>query len=321
MENYLSLGIIIDEKCNIQCEHCCFSSGPNSTMHLDDSTILSIVDEAMQIDQITAVGLSGGEAMLRKDLVLEVVRRVSNAGKKATLTSNGFWGVTDKKAERLVKELLCAGLSFLTISYDDFHSDLLSSVRVSNVLDACRKLNLDCAINVAVTRSKNAENAIGKLGTSASQGKLRFFPVTPVGAAKQFNEADFVRTAEDPKPLKCPGFEPTFHFDGNIYPCCSPSVFETELVIGKIGENTVKEAMRNISHNAYFSVIRNEGFGWLCEKAAEYGLIKNPGEVTVVDVCELCSSIASDAKFLRSIAPALIGRASDLYSRAEQTLC
>lgn len=320
MERYLSLGIIIDEKCNIQCEHCCFSSGPKSTMHLDDATILSIVDEAAQIDEITAVGLSGGEAMLRKDLVLEVVRRVSRSGKKATLTSNGFWGVTSKRAKDVVNDLLSAGLSFLTISYDDFHSDLLSSNRVSNVLNACKELGLECSINAAITHSKDASNSIKQLGNAASEAKLRFFPVTPVGSAKQFNEADFIRVAKDPKDLKCPGFEPTFHFDGNIYPCCSPSVFETELIIGEIGENTVREAMKNISQNAYFSLIRNEGFGWLSEQAAAYGLLEDSTEVKVVDVCELCSIIASDAEFLRSIAPALLRRASELHRRTQKAL-
>lgn len=176
MGNNLSLGIIIDEKCNVQCEHCCFSSGPKSTAHLDDATILSIIDEATRIKEITAIGLSGGEAMLRKNLILEALRRISHSGKKATLTSNGFWGVTNKKAEQAVRDLLDAGLSFLTISYDDFHAEVLYPERVTNVLGACKKLGLEHAINVAITHSRDGSGPIKQLGSFASAAKLRFSP-------------------------------------------------------------------------------------------------------------------------------------------------
>lgn len=145
--------------------------------------------------------------------------------------------------------------------------------------------------------------------------------MTPIGSAKDIDCRDLIRSTRKTKDLRCPGFEPTFHFDGNIYPCCSPSVFETELVVGKVGENTVKNAMANISHNAYFSIIRNEGFGWLSRKAAEYGLIPDSNKVRVVDVCELCARLSSNQNFLRSIAPSLISHASALYKNSRSSTC
>lgn len=315
MKKKLSLGIVIDEKCNIQCDHCCFSSGPKSTNNINDDVILEIIEQATKISEITTIGLSGGEAMLRQPLVLAAIRKISNSHKRATLTSNGFWGVTPHHAEKIVKSLVDSGLSFITISYDDFHSDLLSPKRVSNVLNACKKYGLNSSINVAITKTKDGKRSLEKLGDSKSLSKIRFFPVTPAGKAKTIDSNELIRTNKSPKTLRCPGFEPTFHFDGNIYPCCSPSVFETELTVGAVGTTSVSEAMWKISHNAYFSVIRNDGFGWIAEQAKQYGLIEESKAVNIVDVCELCSIIGTNKKFLRSIAPDLIEYAKKIYEQ------
>lgn len=314
MSKNLSVGIIVDEKCNIQCKHCCFSSGPKSENHLTDVEILSIIDDVLQSQAVTTVGLSGGEAMLRKSLVLECIERVHRAGRKCTLTTNGFWGVTPAKANDVVEELVNAGLNFLTISYDDFHSELLSSNRVRNVINACKQFGLRYAINQAVSRSFDGSRSMSALEDLAEEVPIRRFPVAAVGAAKHLPASDFIRSRVDAAELRCPGFEPTYHFDGNIYPCCTPSIFETTLAVGSIHDSNFEEVLRSMSRNAYFAVIRKEGFGWLHSKAIQFGLCPSDSAVSVIDACELCARLASEPAFLRQIAPELIIRAKALIA-------
>lgn len=307
-----SVAIIIDQKCNIQCKHCCFSSGPKSRQHLTDDEILSIIDQSKKYPEISTVGISGGEAMLRKEIVLESISRIKSIGKKSTLTSNGFWGVTPKKAKKTVTDLKNSGLTKLTISYDSFHSEFLNPNRVSNVINSCKEVGLDCSINAAYTLDRPVKESLSLLGMSVEDLKVESFPVTPVGNAKSISPNDIFRKEVNPQDLRCPGFEPTFHFDGNIYPCCSPIIFDTNLVIGSTKETSLDEAIYNIAHNAYFALIRNEGFGWLYKKAVELGYLDKHQTIKVVDVCEMCALLTKDSSFLKSISFDLVDRVKNM---------
>lgn len=312
MDSGLEVGIIIDEKCNIECAHCCFSSGPKSTQHLDDDDILRIARESVDSPTVTTVGISGGEAMLRKSVVLETIQIVSQGKKSVSLTTNGFWGVTPKKATQTANELKDAGPSHLTISYDGFHSDLLKPQRVANVLDAAKSINLPVSINIAVTSQDNGDHAVSLLQESADDVPLRRFSVTPVGKAKSLTQDDFIRKTYAPDTLRCPGFEPTFHFDGKVYPCCSPIVFDTCLQVGSVENTSVDDSIDRISRNAYFAIIRREGFGWLHKRAVEERILDKEGSESVVDACELCARLTKNEEFLSTIAPELVARASSL---------
>lgn len=92
----VSLGIIIDRKCNIRCSHCCFSSCPQAEEHLSDEEIMRIITEGCNNSEVDTISLSGGEALLRKDIVLKAITYISQNGKKPTLVSNGFWGRNKK---------------------------------------------------------------------------------------------------------------------------------------------------------------------------------------------------------------------------------
>lgn len=307
-----SVAIIIDQKCNIQCRHCCFSSGPKSSQHLTDEEILSIIEQSKKYPEISTIGISGGEAMLRKSIVLESINKIRSIGKKSTLTSNAFWGVTPKKAKDTVIGLKNSGLTKLTISYDSFHSEFLNHNRVSNVIDSCKEVGLDFSINSAYSNDRPVNDSLLPLGSSVKGVKVESFPVTPVGNAKSIPSDHLVRKEVNPQDLRCPGFEPTFHFDGNIYPCCSPIVFDTSLIIGSSKETSLDEAIYNISHNAYFALIRNEGFGWLYKKAMELGYLEECETLKVVDVCEMCAMLTRDGSFLKEVSFELMERVENM---------
>lgn len=297
-----SIAIVIDRKCNIRCAHCCFTSGPHSEEHLTDETILQIVHEAIANPSIHTVGFSGGEALLRKPILIESLKLLSNAGMTSSITTNGFWGQTFARASSEVKELHEAGLSILTISYDAFHAAFIPAQRIKNVLDACRENHVQAHLNVAVTRSAGASSIIESLGDSVLGVPVSIFPIEPVGRGAAIPDSEVIRLESNPDTLRCPGFDPTFLYDGNVYPCCSPAVFGTSLVLGQRNRVTVDKAVDRIQRNAFLAYIRHEGFGKIYHYAQKEGLLPQ-GDRSFVDPCEVCRVLTSSQEIMRRLIP------------------
>ncbi|MHC5227694.1 radical SAM protein [Enterococcus sp. LJL99] len=135
-----SIVLNIDSKCNASCKHCCFSCSSKSSEHLSDEELDNLVEYILNNDEIEVVSLTGGEALLRKDKVLEIIKLISNVGKKVTLISNGYWAVTPQKTEMLLQDLYDRGLRALTISYDDYHREYIPLIRIQNILNVIKKI-------------------------------------------------------------------------------------------------------------------------------------------------------------------------------------
>lgn len=298
----VALGIVIDRKCNIRCGHCCFSSTPQAEEHLTDEQILRIVKEGCETPAIDTISLSGGEALLRKPLVLEVLRVAKSYGKAATLVTNGFWGQNKKRAEETLFELKEAGLCALKISFDDFHQDLLKVEKVKNILDANLSVRIPIAINVAVSKNFSSDRILAALGESLMGVKVIKFPIQRVGAAEQYPEESIIRRHRIEDNLTCPGFEPTYHYDGKVYPCCSPTVFTTGLTFGKAEDLPVERAVSSIERNLLFAAIRQKGFKWLFERCIEERVLDiSYIDRSYVDACEMCQILFSNPHTLKAV--------------------
>jgi len=88
--------------CNLRCSFC-YTDSPRRTLartaEMDDEQWLEIVDQAIEVGVIEAV-LTGGEPLLRPELVLETAKRLTAAGVMVTLNTNG-WFVDKGIADRL----------------------------------------------------------------------------------------------------------------------------------------------------------------------------------------------------------------------------
>ncbi|WP_454048832.1 radical SAM protein [Cellulomonas sp. Marseille-Q8402] len=312
-----SVSITIGANCNARCAHCCFSCGPKSHESLGDARITELVAEALVNDDVTEIGLSGGEALLRREFVLSLIRTIHSAGKRATLVTNGFWGQTENKARDELRTLRDAGLSSMTISYDDFHAAFIPPRRIANILNANKRVNLPCIVNIAVTRARDGNALIAELGNSTLRTRMTKFPVLPVGAGAGLPPGDIIRDFTASDALRCPGFEPVFHFDGKVYPCCSPAVFDSALSLGDASALTIADAQRKIRSNALLGVIRRVGFERLLAAGRETGVIDLDPRTPLVDACDLCRSLFADAASITRLTPLIIALYADLTSKEE----
>lgn len=288
-----SIVINLTQKCNAKCVHCCFECLPNSSNYLTDDEIEKIVSYAESHDDVKVVSLTGGEALLRKNKVLEIIQRLSLVGKETTLISNAFWATTEAVTERILSELKLAGLNYLTISYDDYHAEYIPISNVKRLLTIIKKFDIEVALNMVVDRKHIGVDLLKDLGESVFGVRVTMVPASPVGRANDL----YFKTIEELE-LTCPatGWEFVVHHDGYVYPCCSPSVFESNLRIGSIAEYEVEKLESQLYSNILLYILKKEGFKWFIEK-----MHLDLSKQKFVSSCEVCRFIFSDMEKIRAI--------------------
>lgn len=94
----------ITYNCNLRCGFC-YTDSPRRTLQrtpeLSDEGWLDVADGLIAAGAIEAV-VTGGEPLLRRDVTIEICRRLATAGLGVTLNTNG-WFVDDEVARRLAE--------------------------------------------------------------------------------------------------------------------------------------------------------------------------------------------------------------------------
>lgn len=310
-----SVGINFDSKCNARCAHCCVSSSPDATANLDDALVDRIVDQLLAREEVHDIGLTGGEPLIRRRRTMDIIGRITAAGKNASCVTNGFWGVTRRAADRVLAELEAAGLRELTLSYDDFHSPYITSGRIRNILEASRDRRVRVVLNMCVSTSKNSNGLLEELGDSTDGIQVTKFPVVPAGEARSLDDTEFRRRPITDGMLYCPGTQVIYHNDGLVYPCCSPSIFDTDMTLGRVDEDFL-ELVGRVERNALLGIMRREGFRWFIEAIRSVAPESAAATVTeVVSPCELCSIIFRDRPAIEAIRPLVM----DYWAREHAT--
>lgn len=286
----VAIAIAVGSKCNIRCKHCCLSCGPRSEEHLSDEQISNLIDQCIKCPSVDTINFTGGEALLHQSMIIEMITKAHAGGLHATIVSNGFWGINVDHALHILRQLRSAGLSRLTLSYDDFHEEFIPASRIVNILTANAQVHIPCAISMAVTRKHDGLKLIEKLGESAMGVPVTRFPVVPAGRASQISATDlFLHNPDEIKSLRCPSYQILYHYDGKVYPCCSPSIFNTALTLGSISSTNVLQAQLKLSHSFVFSFLQQQGFLPLLKACQCKHLL--PQHFRIVNVCDLCRQI------------------------------
>ena len=137
------LRISLSERCNLRCQYCM----PEDGVPLQPAADLLSNDEIMKLatwftqQGITKIRLTGGEPLLRKDL-LPLIQNLNSLGvEQIGMTTNG---VTLSKQ---LDELVDAGLTHVNLSLDSLHADKFSKLtrRPKPYFDKVMQALEDCA--------------------------------------------------------------------------------------------------------------------------------------------------------------------------------
>jgi len=210
---------VIDE-CNLRCVYCLPESGARFLPHRQ----LLRVDELLRIARvahrlgITSLRLTGGEPLLRREIV-EIVEGVVSIGfDDVSLTTNGT------RLAPLARPLADAGLDRVNISCDSLQPERFARIRrrgdlevVLASMDAAEVAGLlPVKVNVVVMAGRNDDEIVDFAAFARRTGRIvRFIEFMPLDAehswerAKVFPGAEIVRIIDERWPLEeVPGADP-----------------------------------------------------------------------------------------------------------------
>ncbi|HCY8051499.1 TPA: YydG family radical SAM peptide epimerase [Staphylococcus aureus] len=304
-----SVSINLDSKCNASCDHCCFSCSPFSSVKMEDSYIRTTVLEFAKNSEIDLISFTGGEIFLNYDFLEQLLTITKNYNKKVTLISNGFWGSSRKLVRKYFSYFMKYNVVALTISYDEYHEPFVKVNSVKRIFEYSRYYpNVEVSLNMAVTKNKMSNTILSDLGSSILGKKITKFPMISVGAAKdKINEKDihnFYDIRKDKNMLYCPGYEIVYHHDGEIYPCCSPAIFETQLSLRESKNQSFERTVEKLNSNLLLYIIRKEGFNWFLDILKEKSLL-DTFEIpeNFPSVCSICGSLFNTTEKINFFKP------------------
>lgn len=200
------LRISLTDHCNLRCTYCMPAEGvpwlPRDEL-LSPAELMRVVRVGLQLG-ITEVRLTGGEPLLRPDVV-EVVARIAALstadGKRpeVSLTTNGI-GLA-----RLAEPLVDAGLSRVNISLDTLRADrFLKLTRRDRLADVLAGIAAAASagltpvkINSLLMRGVNDDEVVDLVRWATAAGhELRFIEHMPLDAGHTWNRAGMITGEE-----------------------------------------------------------------------------------------------------------------------------
>ena len=184
----------ITPKCNMNCKHCLFYQNTKKgiTKELSTEEVYTIIDNVSKDKNISAIWLSGGEPLLRKDIV-EVCKYISSKGIVPSLSTNGILLNKD-----LIDRLYVSGVNYIHLSLDGAKAHTHDSLRgvmgsydkLMKVMDLLKDSPINVGASFMVTEESIDElEDVVKIAEDKSLSVLSFYLVAELGrGAKNFNE-------------------------------------------------------------------------------------------------------------------------------------
>jgi cyclic pyranopterin phosphate synthase len=199
------LRISLTDRCSLRCTYCMPEQGNE---WLARESILS-VDEIVQVARVAAAAgittfrLTGGEPLLRRDIV-EVVRRLSaietaDGPVQVAMTTNGI------RLDEVLDELIAAGLQRVNISIDTVRPERFAALtRRDRFEDVRRGIEVAAAsglrplkLNAVAMRGVNDDELCDLVEFAIAHGaELRFIEQMPLDAGHEWNRDTMVTREE-----------------------------------------------------------------------------------------------------------------------------
>lgn len=251
---------------------------------------------------VGAILFTGGEPMLRQDLVLRLVEIAKRAGLAASVTTNGFWGQTLPAARRTLSALRKAGLTFFTLSYDRYHAKFQGPEPARNIVRAAEELGVP--MNVTITRVVNDSEVADliKPFEDSRHARLRFYDVQPVGRARNF-PAESLRSETEGA---CQGAAiPAVTDDGRLTACNGPSYFQpatSPLNVGSLNESSLTDLLRKHRDDPILETIRTFGPARLRQELSSIpGFEDFAWKNSYSGICDLCIHVNSNPEAVAAL--------------------
>jgi hypothetical protein len=268
---HLTISLFLTRRCSSRCRHCGAWSTPWGEKDFTKEGTSRAVAEIQKTPAIGAVGLSGGEVFVAKELFYHAVDELRRVRLPYTFVTNAFWAKSPKKAREVlggVSDTIGMGLSA-----DSFHQEFIPLDRVVNAARAADDLGIPYLIRVTM-RSRDREDEMVRWLVDAGVPRadvIRCAPVMYIGQARQHIPPDDF--PDDNPPAPCLSLRTPFLFsDGSLIACCGEGgniPGKHPLYLGNIYKEELKTLIGRYETDPFLRALYEKGPRWLWELLGE----------------------------------------------------
>jgi hypothetical protein len=143
IKNLASGGVIVNYHCVSRCGHCLYNCSPQRSKTYLDAFLAEKIFSRIKKLGCRSVHIGGGEPLLRPDLLLDVLREADKAGVAIEyVETNSAWYVDAQASEKILRDLIAAGVNTLLVSISPFHNAHIPYDRVTGIIAACRQTGM-----------------------------------------------------------------------------------------------------------------------------------------------------------------------------------
>jgi pyruvate-formate lyase-activating enzyme len=219
--------LCVTRRCPLSCAHCSTSSRLDSEESPGD-LFRRFVRTFTPADRPELLLLTGGEPLLRPDLVYQLARRAHSVGSRVWLISGVFFARRREVPPAIRRAI--AEVDHFSASLDAFHEAEVPREAVFRVLRELVERGQDVSLQVVGLRASDpylSEVTRDVRRAFSSRVPLLVGQVAPVGRARSWMKDDEPRHPGPIVPLGCHmAAWPVVSFDGTIVACCNQAVVD-----------------------------------------------------------------------------------------------
>ena len=314
-------------RCNAKCGMCYQSSGPkghdlHGIQELKLEVLKKVVSDAIKVPNLVKrLHVAGGEAFLNEKLVYELLAHGRDTGfTQITMTTNAFWGSSDKRAEKICAQLSNAGMTEIEISWDYWHLAYIDPMRIVRVLRACKKYNIGTILRILTTQAHSIGEALRLLGDDWTLAdRVLTGAVFATGRAVDELDPEEIFPDSVSESATCHAFlNLTVNANGNVYPCCAGIDQTTSPELGNVYREPINEVAARMTNNLW---VRQLVFGGILsvEKIVEEDGYQHKKPESG-SMCTRCWYLFSDRKAAEIVKAKGLETGKDMLKRARAAL-
>jgi pyruvate-formate lyase-activating enzyme len=304
--------VTLTRRCPLSCAHCSTAS----TMHaeqVDDGRLRRFIS-SMSIDTAPQLVLyTGGEPLLRPDLLAELAESARAAGSATAVLTGGFFARDGQLSDRIRRALLaCDHVSF---SLDAYHEREVPRAAVFSclrtLLDAGRQVSLHL-VGHGPEDEYLADATSDVLATFGSRVPMLVSEIRSVGRAQSWlSAAQSPLLDARPRPCSLAAW-PVIAFDGTVLACCNQRVVDARPVpehlrLGHLDTDDWPTIRRRLRQSPVLRMLRTSGPLHLQARFST-------GE-RCTGYCQSCRRLSEDPEVLAEATAAAAGPVGELLDR------
>ncbi len=292
-----ALFMALTRRCPLACAHCSTNSLLSSEQHAPD-LFLRFVDTFSPDDRPEVLLLTGGEPLLRPQLVRDLTERAHAVGTRVSLISGMFFARQPRVPAAIDRAI--AGVDHFTASLDIFHEQQVPRAAVFRVFRDLLARGQDVSFQVTGLGPDDpylADVTADIRRHFADRVPVLVAQVGAVGRAREWLQEDGPQTDVGPAPCAMAAW-PTVTFDGAVVACCNQTVVDgpapPHLRLGHVAVDTWATVRERCLTSTMLRAIRV--FGPLA--AAGHG----SGKVACDGYCATCYRLSDDPTIAERLA-------------------